>query len=470
MSVPSVNIYASKVILKSRLVAALAFERSFHAFLLEGRSHKVQSLTTANLLAGSRDTMETYDFLRGTRQREFDNAPVANTKAGDPFNTAQKQLELLSDRFEQGIQEWKKDQVMAGIKTLFSAVVKVGLSLATLFAKLKEVYGALKGLFEKVLPVTKALKEVVAVIQNVIAEVKQLSSLGGGATAMSKSQFKSTDVFNATAEWRRFDIIVRDLETSMVEYAIPGKPQYFQALKLIVVNGETNILTQANLVSKGDMLATVLLQQKMGSRDEARLAAVVTHIADDSAILNVVTRAMFDRVLAVRHLVYLDFFTYTEAYKYHTLSQDDIVALSPVKPMADYLNDMTKLQGAIASFSSKSTVKKRAFQPKTLASFADAETLGLALSRGETLSIQASPNEQLWRGFGRIRLSSIRCWLTGVQTKTTNSKLPVRLEHESVLGEARKVLFKYRPDGGVIGCDGSYGQKRDYTMYTPMTK
>lgn len=69
MSAPSVNIYSSKQVFKSRLVAALAFEQAFRDFGLEYSSRSVQSETAMEMLARSNHTLQTYEFILKIRQR-----------------------------------------------------------------------------------------------------------------------------------------------------------------------------------------------------------------------------------------------------------------------------------------------------------------------------------------------------------------------------------------------------------------
>ncbi|KAH4019276.1 hypothetical protein HBI81_192460 [Parastagonospora nodorum] len=524
VAAPSVNIYASEQILKSRLTAALAFEQAFRDFSLEASNRKVQTQTAVDLLRKSQDAIQTYAFIKDIRQREYDNAVVANAKAQKTFQANQANLSKLGANFQAGVEEWKEAEKEKAAKEVLKGLVMVGLAIgatiatggaaaatipaagaavvntaskiATLIAKLKQIYEKIKEIYEKIKPVIEKLQEVVKTITEVIATLRKFDGATTGTKTLKLSA-DSNDVFNATAEWRRFDITIREMEDSLREYKIRGKEEYFHDLKILVPNGECFILTQANLVKTGDELATVLIQSEAERRSESRLSSTALSVTTDLDVLDVLVRAMFDRVLTIRSLVYLDFLTYSSAQEYHTLSKGPVVTLSPVKPVVDYLEDIVKLQSAVVSFGSQVLVQQRSFTLNTLAGFADASKLAEAITDGQALSVAVRPGLELFQDFGRIRLSRARCFLDGAKLSSTagpqKESLPLRIELHTesqffdlplekrvqpelgpviprvFLGASRKVLFEYSPSDNSTACDGWYGQERDYTKFTPLT-
>ncbi|EAT77723.2 hypothetical protein SNOG_14871 [Parastagonospora nodorum SN15] len=500
-------------ILKSRLTAALAFEQAFRDFSLEASNRKVQTQTAVDLLRKSQDAIQTYAFIKDIRQREYDNAVVANAKAQKTFQANQANLSKLGANFQAGVEEWKEAEKEKAAKEVLKGLVMVGLAIgatiatggaaaatipaagaavvntaskiATLIAKLKQIYEKIKEIYEKIKPVIEKLQEVVKTITEVIATLRKFDGATTGTKTLKLSA-DSSDVFNATAEWRRFDITIREMEDSLREYKIRGKEEYFHDLKILVPNGECFILTQANLVKTGDELATVLIQSEAERRSESRLSSTALSVATDLDVLDVLVRAMFDRVLTIRSLVYLDFLTYSSAQEYHTLSK-----------VVDYLEDIVKLQSAVVSFGSQVLVQQRSFTLNTLAGFADASKLAEAITDGQALSVAVRPGLELFQDFGRIRLSRARCFLDGAKLSSTagpqKESLPLRIELHTesqffdlplekrvqpelgpviprvFLGASRKVLFEYSPSDNSTACDGWYGQERDYTKFTPLT-
>lgn len=183
------------------------------------------------------------------------------------------------------------------------------------------------------------------------------------------------------------------------------------------------------------------------------------------------------------------------------------VSLSPVKPVADYLEDAAKLQGAVVSYGSRVLIQSRSFTLRTLCGYETAEELAADLSNGTAVRFTLNPDDQLWQGFSRIRLSGVRCYLEGIQARpianglsyTVPSIMRLQLKTDgrfydlqdersdttglvidgtaqdqprlvrSFVGDSRRVLFEYQLTDDSILCDGMYGQQRDYTKHTPIT-
>ncbi|KAK4033351.1 hypothetical protein C8A01DRAFT_19685 [Parachaetomium inaequale] len=524
MAVPSVNIYASKQVLKARLAAAMAFENAFQNFSSQAHSQKNQTAVALDLLAKSDDAAETYKFLVGIRQRDYDSAVKAYETASATFAQNEQDIDRLTREFEAGIDKYKKAQevkankaVLKGIFKVFVAVVATvatagaaapvavgaagaaattAVKTVSLFKKLKAIFDKLKKVYEKIKPMIKKLKELVKTAMEVVSVLGKVADAAKEVKALQPGA-QSPDVYNATAEWRRFNLRLVDMEESLREYDIEGKRPFFTALKTLVINGEAFIQTQANVVVKSDELATAVLQSKMEKRNHDRLSTMCYVSSTDEAVFGLLRRAMFDRLLSIRSLVYGNFSTYLSTYNYHTLLPEAVISLSPVKPIVDYLEDAAKLQGAVVSFGSRVLVQSRWFRLRTLAGHATAEGLAAQLRDKGAVSVSVDPAAAVWEGFRRIRMGAVRCYLDGVKTTSgggiirlqlhtaphffdpsdrAGEEEPEKEEHveppiltRSFLGDSRTLLFEYQPESGAVVCDGKFGQSLDYTKHTPMT-
>jgi hypothetical protein len=294
----------------------------------------------------------------------------------------------------------------------------------TLITKLKDVFDQLKKIYEKIKPVIDKIQEVIKSVSETITAVQNLN-IACSETSTLKPNMQSNDVYNVTAEWRNFDITVREMEATLSEYSIAGKQDYFHALKTLVNNGQAYILAQTNLVRCADELAILLLQGKIEKRDNSRLENLAVNVGTNKLVLEILKRAMFDRLLSIRSLVFLDFITYNSAYNYYSLrtgenfetililgtnysAGSNVVLLSPVKPIADYLDDLAKLQSAVISFGSTTLIQSRSFTLHTLCGYNSSAQLGSALEVGTSVSFSLGPEHILWQGFSRIRMSSVR--------------------------------------------------------------
>lgn len=89
--------------------------------------------------------------------------------------------------------------------------------------------------------------------------------------------------------------------------------------------------------------------------------------------------------------------------------------MSPVKPVADYQEDMTSLQGAVASYGSEVLIQKRSFSFVSLCDYNTPQDLALALQSSTGVTFTVSPNDAIWTGFWRIRMGRVRCVPSKIQ-------------------------------------------------------
>ncbi|KAH8728114.1 hypothetical protein GQ44DRAFT_724647 [Phaeosphaeriaceae sp. PMI808] len=509
----SINIYASKQVLKAHF---------------QSTNSEFQTATCLNMLAKSNDAIETYKFITSIRQREYDNAVDAVKKAKANFDKNNAEIASKGKDFEKGVEKYKKDQEDAArkaiIKGIIGMVVAVAATVATagaaapaiagagaqvvgsvekaasLIQKIKAIFDQLKKLKEKIEPVLEKLRELVEMSKNLMDMIQKLKTAGGNsgdAVTLRPGQQSGEVSEVGISEWQRFNLAVMDMQDQLKDYEIDGKRAYFMSLRLLVIAGECYIKTQVNLVQKTDDLVIIQVQSRMEARDQQRLSSMAYVAVADKTVLGLLRRAMFDRVLAIRGYVYQDFQTYKLAYNYHTLSTVSILKLSPVKPVNDYLQDAATLQGAVVAYGSRALIQSRKFTLRSLCGFEDSAALGAALSKDGTVSFTVDPQDSIWRGFGRIRMSSARCYLIGAKVGgDSNTAASVKLQLDtdgrffdrdcfqkvpesglsgtlmplrSFVGDSRTLLFEYDVTSNAIICDGLWGQERDYTKYTPLT-
>ncbi|PTD03203.1 hypothetical protein FCULG_00009152 [Fusarium culmorum] len=476
-NVPSVNIYASKQILESRLAASMAFEQAFQNFVAQERASAAILGQTMNLIAKNEDAMSEYAFLEDVSQKAYCSAQSARESAFERYNKNNTNLIPLQNAFSKGLDNWVKEKNIAHIINVIKGVVTT-----------------IKGIYDKLQPILEKLQTLAETIQNVVAALNASQTLKE-KTALQRPDM-SLDIFNATALWDIFREKIDDIEKTLSEIDFEAKGKYFFALKTLVINGKTYLQTQENLCQRGNELALVLLKVKLQHKDQKRLALSATATEQQGAVLDLLKRAMFDRLLTIRSLVFLDFQIYSEAYMFHALTDRPPVHISPVKPVPDYLEDAAKFQANIATFGSRVMVQQRKFSILTCGDAADATGLQSRLLKGDAVNVTLSPKNPMFAGFSRIRVSKARCYLEGAITAVTEnglvkkndlrlllrtsgrfydinlpgSKKDAPAEYNAYVGDARTLLFEYNIDDGSITCDAEYGQRLDYTQHSPLTE
>jgi len=189
---------------------------------------------------------------------------------------------------------------------------------------------------------------------------------------------------------------------------IKGKNEYKKALKFLPIRGKAFLQAQRALITTGEKLVTATLKCRLQERQEVRVRGAVENIGTDVVLLDIFKRAMFDRLLAVRAMVFLDFWSYTAAYMYHSLALSSPVALSATKPIFDYADDAARLQGAMGSFAASVKVQRKLFRLQTLAGFSNPAQLRSQLENNGSLKFTVDWNSDLFRQFCRVRLQKMR--------------------------------------------------------------
>ncbi|CAG1966982.1 unnamed protein product [Fusarium graminearum] len=421
-SVPSVNIYASKQVLESRLAASMAFEQAFQNFVAQERASAAMLGQTMNLIAKSEDAMSEYAFLEEVSQKAYrpahlhrDNRAIAATVASGGLAAPM-------------------------VSAAVGSAVNAGKNIANIINTIKGV-----------------LQTLAETIQNVVAALNASQTLQE-KTALQRPDM-SLDIFNATALWDIFREKIDDIEKALSGIDFDAKDKYFFALKTLVINGKTYLQTQENLCQRGNELALVLLKVKLQHKDQKRLALSATATEQQGAVLDLLKRAMFDRLLTIRSLVFLDFQIYSEAYMFHALTDRPPVHISPVKPVPDYLEDAAKFQANIATFGSRVMLTLR------LCKVGFSEVMLSMLHRcyleGATAASSVEKNDLrlLLRTTGRF-----------YDINLPGSKKDGPVEYNAYVGDARTLMFEYNIDDGSITCDAEYGQRLDYTQHSPLTE
>jgi hypothetical protein len=119
-------------------------------------------------------------------------------------------------------------------------------------AKIKEIY-------EKIEPMLEALGTVFESIKNVTEAIHNAETALNAPKYMKEGDMK-LDALNAIAQWSVFDLQIKILETQFEDLGIPSQGDYIFALSQLLINGKTYILSQVDLVTCGDALATVMLR------------------------------------------------------------------------------------------------------------------------------------------------------------------------------------------------------------------
>ncbi|RSL98148.1 hypothetical protein CEP52_010468 [Fusarium oligoseptatum] len=515
-SVPSLNIYSCKQILKSRLLAARAFEDSFREYTSEERSASKWTYLAADLLRKSDQALEEYGFLSKLARVRYDEAIQAYSYAEDQFKKTQKLVNEASEEFKKNVAAWEKKQKIAAAKEILMGLVAVGVAIAATvatagvaapavaisaanvastaskvaqaIAKVKEIIEKIKEIYDKLKPIIEKLGELFKAIQAMVSAIEAARAALDLPNSLKEGDMK-LDALNASAQWDIFDIQVGLLEKQFADLGIPDQDKYLFALRSLVIHGKTYLQSQVNAVVRGDELATVQLRLRQQQASRPAIEAMMTRFSESEELVSVLKTAMFDRLLAVRALIYVDFNSYVNAYNYHTLDTNSPIKMSAVKPVVDYLADAARLQSAIASFGSKTTIQRKTFTLDHAALGIDVEQVASDLKEDGRFKFSVHSTSPSFDGCYRVRVTCARVHLRGIRSTTDKAlrlalqttgrfvdiapprKVPTASATYSFTGDARTVIFEIDPArNDLVLCDGSTGLAQDYTAQTPFTE
>lgn len=279
------NIYSSKRVLKSRLLAAKGFEDAFQSFVAQDRSAGNWASQTANLLLLSKGALSVYVLLGGLAQKAYDAAVEAYDAARRRFEEDLNSLKNLEKGFKNGIDKYTDDQkfqaakdIALGVVELFGAIAatvatgglaaplaigagaEVASTAAEIVKTLKKIYDTVKTIHDKLQPVIKKLKALAESINKMLAVVAQAKALR--EIDFQRPNMKS-DISNGTAMWRIMRVEVDEMEIELKALSIDGKSAYFKSLKMLGIYGETYLQTQENLVQRGNDSVVVQLKTEL---------------------------------------------------------------------------------------------------------------------------------------------------------------------------------------------------------------
>lgn len=345
--VPSVNVHASKEILSARLLAARDFENAFQSFISQTRTSEFLNLYSSNALYSSKNALEEYAFLEDVSRRHFQESTTALTKAQATFTQRQSELETASKEFKTGIQKWKKDQEYEAIKQGILAAVEVGVAIAAtvasfgvaspalvaagvgavssgskiakIVAKSKELVEKLTKLYEKFKPMIEKVTKLVAAVRKIVSILEQAQDISDRPNKLEPAG-TNVDQVNGTRMWDDFVIDVTAMFQEIAGNGIEGEEPYKSALLKMSTAGKAILVAQTAVVTTGEALTSVIVKKRLEIQQRGRLETALMTVNKNTQSLVVLKRAMFDRVIAIRGLAFLDFWNYSMAYQYHTLS------------------------------------------------------------------------------------------------------------------------------------------------------
>ncbi|KAF3927853.1 hypothetical protein ABW20_dc0103756 [Dactylellina cionopaga] len=462
--IPNLDISQIKEVLDDHLAVAQTFEESFNEFSKQQANAQTAVDTALDAFTNSKLAVDKYKFLEGQAKARLEFAVQAMNDAVYNYNQTYNQLDLRLKTFQSGIAKYATDQTGKLILNIFMAIGTIALSvgagaIGVAALPATAVGGALPYKdISSAMEVLKAAGSSTDSMKAAADSIKYLAdNIGKALTTMATTMvtlntllsttipalkpdgftvksyeipvdpLDRVDVINLSANWDNWRVM-NELSWSKMPEAqknIAGASDYYATLYQISNNGKAVVAAQAAYIQVFDDYMEAAVNLQTAQSQNKVLQGAVSRIKDP-LVFQTFKRAMFDRLIAVRSWVAVEFNDYASAYQYYTLSTSPpafVPVMSPASyytsAVADLQSDATHAQATfrsqIQTFSISSTDTKTVFGANWKN---DLQSLS-----GLTFSIPS--NSSIFSSVSRVRVQKLRCYLIGSKSEEVHTTLTI---------------------------------------------
>ncbi|EMD00387.1 hypothetical protein BAUCODRAFT_20501 [Baudoinia panamericana UAMH 10762] len=459
-----VPVSSTKAILEAHLMAAKTFDDALRDFKGQEANASNSILTAKLALQASEDAEASYSFLATQAKARFDGAQASLNTAQKNFQDLELLIPAAQKGFQDGIEKWKIKHIAQVVVQGLVAVTMIvgsiaaacvvppaGVGAAAGFVELPEitaeaangiatvehmvtVMDRLKSLYDKIKPGLEKIGQLVESIQAILALLVKMKHVneadGASLKGLNVSVKEGDDLINMAADWDSFGTEMAFLYDPIKSENIEGGESFFLLVAKLVIRGKAVLTAQQAVTSTGDQYAAVLAQQLMATRSTSRLRAALPQIQGDPVALHLLRRDLFQRLVAVRTSIALDFKQYLDGLAWYALEVVQTnINLDPLKDIGEFYNDTATLQGAFARVSAYVRVQSRSFWLSTASGsqgiaasqadpaplmVANAGSLAKDTMQSKTMTFSIDLTLPCFTGLGRIRMKSFSILLDGV--------------------------------------------------------
>ncbi|KAK6515783.1 hypothetical protein TWF281_004373 [Arthrobotrys megalospora] len=462
--VPNLDISQIKEVLDDHLAVAQTFEESFNEFSKQQTSAQNAVNTAMDAFTNSKIAVEKYKFLEGQAKSRLQFAVQAMNDAVYNYNMTYNQLPLRLKTFQSGIAEYATDQtgklilnVMMAVGTIVLTIGAGAIGAAALPAS--AVGGSLP--FKDIASAMNVIKNAETATDNVKAAVESIrymvdnigkalttmaytmttlnTLLGSTIPALKPDGFQvkpydipvdpldRVDVINLSASWDNWRVLNELAWSKMPEAQkrIDGASDYYAALYSLSNNGKAVVAAQAAYIQVFDDYMETAVNLQTAQAQNKVLQGAVGRL-QDPLVFHTFKRAMFDRLIAVRSWVAVEFHDYASAYQYYTLSTSPPAIVPVMSPASYYTSAVADLQSDATH--AQSTFRSQ-IQTFSLSSTDIGSVFGnnwkndLQSLSGLTFSIPT--NSTYFTSASRVRVQRLRCYLIGASAEEVRTTITI---------------------------------------------
>ncbi|EWC46096.1 hypothetical protein DRE_04670 [Drechslerella stenobrocha 248] len=526
--VPNLDITQVKSVLDDHLTVAKVFEDSFNSFSQQQADAVAARDAAMAAFTNSKAAVEKYRFLETQARTRLEFAVNALNEAVWNYNNTYNGLALRLATFQSGIAEYATDQTGRLLLTVFVAAATIVLTVTSAGIGIAALPASAAG---GVLPYTSmasALKVITtagsASDNGVKAAADSLGylagNLRGGLAALTTTMttlnalltitlpalkpngfgvaihgiptnpLERIDAISLSAAWDNWRVLneMSWAKLSDGQKKIDGASDYYASLYALSNNGKAVLAGQAAFIQVFDDYMEASVNLQTAKAQNAELQRAVDRL-ENPLVFQTFKRAMFDRLIAVRSWVAVEFNDYAAAYQYYTLTTNPVQRVPVLSPASYY-------SAAVAELQSDATHAQTSFRSQVQTFSLSSNTAGvedvfganwlrdLQTPAGLTFSIPS--NSSHFATVSRVRVQRLRCYLIGSQAEEVRLTLTISGSFEDkellspygprkFVSDSTPLRFNYVPskndpneaNTNLVRQDGMYAGQRVFMTPTP---
>jgi hypothetical protein len=488
--------------------AALAYEAQYQVYASSADNAQARAEAANLMLAHYADTVVYNQALLDQANRNYNDAGIAVSTAGITLIRQKDAVDTARIAFKTEAEIWAERQKIKAAFEIIMAVAQVvgavavaavgdeaaapeaakaateGVKAAQTAAKAAGD-GTLAKLADNLTKI-KAVADIVDKLSEGIPKLVAAVQEAEDAAALASIDLPASSSFSVDADWDAFAIDFSSAMKPAIDADIDGAQDYLNAVLKHAIYAKAAFAAKMALVKAGQEVLRLTLQQKLDTAQRSRVQDYVARQKTDGAAAAALGDIFFSRMLSMRLWLFLAVEAYADAFRYWALRQSGVKP-SMITPVAQLKDDLAAIQRDYDAAYNTFNPPPQELRNLRLRITADSPAYAGALHNLQTqrLTVVAiALTEPIFRGWGRVRLSTLRVWLEGVAADgsitvdfATAGFFQDRLHGTNLTFSAAPVKRSFSYQGPIqtdssIQVDGSIARKeRDFIFEpTPFTQ
>lgn len=394
----------------------------------------------------------------------YENAQHAVSTSKTNFKEQAETVERLAIFFEQeGIPQYKRDQIIKGIVSLVTASTQFGTGIASIVvagspsgagaaaasvsnavkavdgvAKAAETAKEVAQVAEKTAKTMKDLQELVKFILSIYEFAKKIASFVNNMQQSTKNKdiirkmetLTDASALNATDTWDiyilQLDNIMADPKSKGIKYAA----EYKEALDILAIRGKSLCKAQLSAIKTCQEMMSIAFQFEYTKQKKKELEELVLKLQAGQEIPLKVMQLLSQKYIDSKSSLFCALKSYQSSYYYWAFRESNIKPriVNRIGPFTEDMQNMTKIV-----MDTKQALEEFAPNPPQplkngVYNITDQSIID-NLKKTKKVTWNMPLDTEDLRGFGRVRLDTIRVWIEGVKFTSKDRTILIHIKN-----------------------------------------